>query len=177
MSAIMYSWYHLYAIQSPSLDSDRQTTTSWLGANDLTTEGEFRWVEDGSPVQSADWQWQDGEPNGGAGENCVLLYAQPGRWADLTCAHALPFWCQRQAGGRLTFGKAVGIVQTRPALYLLSMCTILPRLIPLLELFSLPPFKGGVIRGGNYYFKLSAGGENSVLSPPWGILYTRFDQN
>ncbi len=38
-------------------------------------------------------------------------------------------------------------------------------------------FEGGIIRGGNYYFKLSASGENNVLSPVWGHFCSRFNRN
>ncbi len=89
----------VYAIGGPCLDLDRQAVNAWIGANDLATEGEFLWVEDGSPVQSADAQWGASEPdNAGEGEGCVFLHFYTGLWADLLCARTVAFWCQRQAG-------------------------------------------------------------------------------
>ena len=62
----------------------------WIGASDLTTEGQWRWV-DGSPLA---WtHWKPGEPNNyGSGEDCGQMLAD-GTWNDAGCAAALPYAC------------------------------------------------------------------------------------
>ncbi len=107
-SALVITYVHIRDLKS--LDSARQAVNkAWIGANDVATEGEFLWVEDGSSVQSADWQWGTAEPNnfGQGGEDCVFLAQRwAGRWADLNCAQSVPSWCQRPAGERGVWGKS-----------------------------------------------------------------------
>jgi|GEM_PF-2589188 len=67
---------------------------TWLGASDATTEGEWFWVcgpeagtqfwqgdESGSPVGGMYENWKDGEPDGGASNNFVMIKAD-GFWED-----------------------------------------------------------------------------------------------
>ncbi len=67
----------------------------WLGASDLTVEGDWRTVG-GAPLVFA--PWNEGEPNDSAGdEDCAHLLLtgdSRGRWNDRSCAAALPFLCE-----------------------------------------------------------------------------------
>ncbi|MBL9121790.1 MAG: hypothetical protein JNL80_17935 [Phycisphaerae bacterium] len=53
---------------------------TWIGLNDATREGAWRW-SDGDPLSYA--AWQPGQPNGGAAENYVEI-GEMGRWNDLS---------------------------------------------------------------------------------------------
>lgn len=66
---------------------------SWLGADDLSEEGTFRW-SDGTKVVDGYQQWQDGEPNDYfGGEDCTEMY-DSGTWNDLPCDYGLPSVCE-----------------------------------------------------------------------------------
>lgn len=62
-------------------------TDAFLGGNDETLEGTFRW-DDGTAVVLTNWN--TGEPNNALGmfeEDCiVMLGAVPGKWDDKPCA-------------------------------------------------------------------------------------------
>jgi len=66
----------------------RAKRTSYLGASDAAVEGTWSW-QDGTPWGYSNWG--AGEPNGGTGENCLLLELeqdsqQPrGWWNDVAC--------------------------------------------------------------------------------------------
>jgi hypothetical protein len=60
--------------------------SSYLGGTDQDVEGTWTWL-DGTP-----WgydSWDEGEPNGGREENCLLLDLdrgqQKGWWIDVSC--------------------------------------------------------------------------------------------
>ena len=76
----------LWALLGTSLGAD-----TWIGFNDLTTEGTWQWV-DGSPVSYT--QWHSGEPNDSGGEDCAELYKTYGDWNDLPCTSSLAFICE-----------------------------------------------------------------------------------
>lgn len=76
-----------------------QEGSTWIGANDRDTEGEFRWT-DGSLVTEA--FWQGGQPNdSGDGEDCAVLHAAAD-WNDVDCSltgfndgHKMTFVCEK----------------------------------------------------------------------------------
>lgn len=70
------------------------TSARWIGANDRETEGAFVWSDE-SPFDFT-W-WAPLEPNNfGGDEHCVAVYPQTlGRWNDLPCETALPYYCSR----------------------------------------------------------------------------------
>ncbi|XP_053547626.1 mannose-binding protein A [Bombina bombina] len=53
----------------------------FLGINDIKQEGVFMYP-DGKPITYKNWYQH--EPNGGSGENCILVY-EHGQWVDFTC--------------------------------------------------------------------------------------------
>jgi len=64
---------------------------SWIGLNDLTTEGIFQW-SDGSAVGYTNWRAN--QPNGGEGQNCVAASYTDGKWYDNDCEYTLPAICK-----------------------------------------------------------------------------------
>lgn len=66
----------------------------WIGANDRLEEGVFVW-SDQSPFDFA--MWAPSEPNNfGGDEHCAALYPHTvGRWNDVHCDLALPYYCSR----------------------------------------------------------------------------------
>jgi len=65
----------------------------WIGFNDVTTEGAFRWA-DGSHVTYTKWAWNQPD-NHNDYENCVEMKVNGGSWEDTSCGRKLPFVCER----------------------------------------------------------------------------------
>jgi cysteine-rich repeat protein/YVTN family beta-propeller protein len=63
---------------------------AWIGLTDADSEGTFTWVN-GTPL--AFTYWETGQPNGGAGENCVLK-ENANKWHDYPCGGLHPYFCQ-----------------------------------------------------------------------------------
>lgn len=59
----------------------------WIGATDQRQEGVWRKFSDNTEIQP---QFELGEPNGGAGENCLLMFLPSGLWVDTSCAIKWP---------------------------------------------------------------------------------------
>ena len=68
------------------------TDSFFLGMTDTADEGQWVWDSDGSPVTWTNWIFE--EPNGGRGENCVMMFRQfmsdsnghrTDGWNDLPC--------------------------------------------------------------------------------------------
>uniref|UniRef100_A0A4W5R1B7 C-type lectin domain-containing protein n=1 Tax=Hucho hucho TaxID=62062 RepID=A0A4W5R1B7_9TELE len=58
----------------------------WIGLTDSVTEGTWKWVN-GTPLPTPRY-WRSGEPNGGGGENCVVVpywSSSQGKWCDNGC--------------------------------------------------------------------------------------------
>ncbi len=84
---------------------ERISDSGWIGANDIASEGVWRWAtgpeagtqfwtggEDGSAFGGAFTNWSEGEPNNGGGddidENCAQIWFSndsEGQWNDLAC--------------------------------------------------------------------------------------------
>ncbi len=108
------------------------TDDSWIGANDRSQEGDWRWAwilgPDGTPFWSSSGggpvggeynNWQTGEPAGATAENCgAMSFASPnGEWQDLSCGSTLHFVCQRSieftsSGGGGSGGSGSGSDRT-----------------------------------------------------------------
>ena len=96
----------------------------WTGANDLVTEGDWRWPDDeafwsgdeyGSAVGGAYVNWNSGEPNDHNGsEECSSIYgatnstsSRRGKWNDASCSGSMPFICETVCGdGVAGYGEA-----------------------------------------------------------------------
>lgn len=68
----------------------------WMGAEDYTKEGDWRWVSDLSKVQYSGWQ--SGEPNNWLGnEDCALFYLPHSlNWNDGRCNFKSGYICEKQ---------------------------------------------------------------------------------
>ena len=77
---------------------------AFIGANDVTTEGEWRWADgivfwrNGAAISGRYTNWSDTEPNDespieGAAD-CLTSYFSDGTWADLSCDAELPYVCE-----------------------------------------------------------------------------------
>ena len=71
-----------------------QNAYTWIGGNDLDTEGTFVW-SDGSAWDFT--QWEAGEPNNSGDQDCALTGFQ-GRavWDDSHCTRKLSFICKKK---------------------------------------------------------------------------------
>jgi hypothetical protein len=82
--------FHLARIESASEQSLVHTLVgldiAWLGGNDQTTEGTYKW-DDGTTITT--FHWLSNEPNNGGGqfeEDCIALDgAFPEGWKDQPC--------------------------------------------------------------------------------------------
>ena len=73
-----------------------QSTPIWLGGQDINKEGSWIWQTSGDDIDYS--KFQPGEPNGGTGENCLLMYYENGNWIDSTCTNAYNYHlCERLA--------------------------------------------------------------------------------
>jgi len=93
--------------QTLSSQYEGDSTRAFIGANDSTTEGEWRWADgvafwsggaNGDPVNRRYTNWVDGEPNNespipGAAD-CLTMYLSDGTWGDLSCDAELPYVCE-----------------------------------------------------------------------------------
>ena len=87
MCLCVYAYAHLHtpAVHFLAL----RQSDSWIGYNDLTTEGVFQWDFTGDSGPFTNWNLLGGEPNDRApGEDCVVMYFNipgPGEWNDDKC--------------------------------------------------------------------------------------------
>merc|ERR1711970_1610319 len=59
---------------------------TWLGGNDLETEGQWKWVSNTRWTWNATgWGAPNGEPNGKTNENCLVTWGSGEEWNDATC--------------------------------------------------------------------------------------------
>lgn len=69
----------------------------YVALTDAAREGTWRWAAPSLTFPEAVTQavWQAGEPNGGVGENCAVLWQDHGdRFGDVPCANASDFVCE-----------------------------------------------------------------------------------
>jgi hypothetical protein len=92
-TACATSGWHLAYIKDAALDTFAEsfvgTTDTWIGGNDLVTEGQFKW-EDGTAFIFTNWNLTTSEPNNGNNvfqEDCVIIAgARAGKlWDDRPC--------------------------------------------------------------------------------------------
>ena len=72
----------------------------WIGVNDIASEGNWVWVN-GERASSSELIWISGQPDGGRGQNCVIVngfptYSYVGLAYDAPCAHSHQGLCEKQ---------------------------------------------------------------------------------
>ena len=71
---------------------------AWIGANDRSSEGSWKWSGEGASSLSYTAWWTN-EPNDSNGEDCAMMYyvaagnAHDARWNDGGCEGSYPYVC------------------------------------------------------------------------------------
>ena len=76
-----------------SISAGMSTSTDWIwvGGDDQSEEGKFKWVN-GNPVQGI--PWGTGQPDNGDGiEDCIEMFKPYGKFYDVYCDRIFSFLC------------------------------------------------------------------------------------
>nr|XP_039258540.1 perlucin-like protein [Styela clava] len=81
-----------------TFELDDSINTYFIGGNDRTTEGYWKW-QDGTDVNMREGvgyqNWRHGQPNNyGAGEDCLMVGINTYHWVDSRCGDKLFYICQ-----------------------------------------------------------------------------------
>jgi len=82
-----------------------ESPRAFIGANDVSNEGEWRWADgvtfwrSGAPASGRYANWASGEPNDsspstGASEDCLSIGFSDATWDDVSCTAELPYVCE-----------------------------------------------------------------------------------
>ncbi|RVE63018.1 hypothetical protein OJAV_G00163320 [Oryzias javanicus] len=89
---------HLLSVMTPEEQdyiNDKFREYQWIGLNDRTIEGDFRWSDGNSLLYD---NWYKGQPDSYflSGEDCaVMVWHDGGRWSDVPCNYHLSYTCKK----------------------------------------------------------------------------------
>ncbi|XP_077432357.1 brevican core protein [Vanacampus margaritifer] len=105
---------HLMSIMTPEEQhhiNDKYREYQWIGLNDKTIEGDFRWSDGNLLIYD---NWHRGQPDSYflSGEDCAaMVWHDGGRWSDVPCNYHLSFTCKK---GLSSCGKPPAVPNAVP---------------------------------------------------------------